>query len=100
MRAQGRDTPPCTVTVTWGRHGQPWFAVRDTGMGIPREQLETIFEPFVQVGRTLNSSREGAGLGLAISRDLAQAMGGNITVTSEIGQGSEFTLTLPVAAGT
>ena len=76
------------------------ITVRDTGLGIPSEQLEAIFEPFVQVGRTLSSSREGAGLGLAISRDLARAMGGNITVTSEVGQGSEFTLTLPVAAGT
>ena len=69
--------------------------VHDTGIGIPANQLETIFEPFVQVGRTLTAGREGAGLGLAISRDLARAMGGDITVTSTIDVGSEFRLTLP-----
>jgi signal transduction histidine kinase len=70
-------------------------SVRDTGTGIPADQLESIFEPFVQVGRTLTAGREGAGLGLAISRDLARAMGGDITVTSTIDVGSEFRLTLP-----
>lgn len=69
--------------------------VRDTGSGIPADKIEAIFEPFVQVGRTLTSVREGAGLGLAISRDLARAMGGDITVESEVGVGSKFSLTLP-----
>jgi PAS domain S-box-containing protein len=69
--------------------------VRDTGVGIPTDQLDAIFEPFVQVGRTLTAGREGAGLGLAISRDLARAMGGDITVTSTVDIGSEFRLTLP-----
>jgi PAS domain S-box-containing protein len=69
--------------------------VRDTGSGIPDDKLEAVFEPFVQVGRTLTSTREGAGLGLAISRDLARAMGGDITLKSEVGVGSEFTLLLP-----
>jgi PAS domain S-box-containing protein len=69
--------------------------VRDTGSGIPADQLEAIFEPFVQVGRTLTATREGAGLGLAISRDLARAMGGDITVNSTLDVGSTFTLTLP-----
>ena len=72
--------------------------VRDTGSGIPAEKLDAIFEPFVQVGRTLTSTREGAGLGLAISRDLARAMGGEVTVKSTLGAGSEFTLTLPAGS--
>jgi PAS domain S-box-containing protein len=69
--------------------------VRDTGSGIPAEKLEPIFEPFVQVGRSLTAPAEGTGLGLAISRDLARAMGGDITVESTVGKGSEFRVTLP-----
>jgi signal transduction histidine kinase/type II secretory pathway pseudopilin PulG len=71
--------------------------VRDTGMGIPEDRLRSIFEPFVQAGRALNRTHEGVGLGLAISRDLARAMGGDITVESEVGRGSVFTVTLPSA---
>jgi len=71
------------------------LTVLDTGSGIPKDKLEAIFDPFVQVGRTLTSSREGAGLGLAISRDLARGMGGDITVDSRVGVGSEFKLSLP-----
>ncbi len=70
-------------------------AVSDTGMGIPADHLEKIFEPFVQVGRSLSQAQEGTGLGLAISRDLAGGMGGDIVVTSEPQKGSRFTLTLP-----
>ena len=71
--------------------------VGDTGIGIPAERLERIFEPFVQVGRSLSSPLEGSGLGLAISRDLARAMGGSLEVRSEMGVGSTFTLALPAA---
>jgi PAS domain S-box-containing protein len=71
------------------------LSVRDTGIGIAPDQLERIFEPFVQVGRSLTSTREGTGLGLAISRDLARAMGGDIRVESALGVGSTFTLRLP-----
>ena len=71
--------------------------VRDTGIGIPAERLEQVFEPFVQLGRTLSSRNEGTGLGLAISRELARAMGGDLTVESRVGQGSAFTLVLPRA---
>ncbi len=68
-------------------------AVADTGRGIAAEHLSRIFEPFVQVGRQLNG--EGVGLGLAISRDLAHAMNGDLTVRSKRGKGAVFTLTLP-----
>jgi len=69
--------------------------VRDTGIGVPRDKLDTIFEPFVQLERNQLHGRAGAGLGLAISRDLARAMNGELTVESEVGQGSTFTLSLP-----
>ena len=82
------------------------IAVADTGIGIPADQMESIFEPFVQVGRSLSSGTEGAGLGLAISRSLASMMSGELTVESTKGVGSRFTLWLladghtgPVAAG-
>jgi PAS domain S-box-containing protein len=68
--------------------------VVDTGVGIPADKLDSIFEPFVQVGRGFTSTHEGVGLGLAISRDLARAMGGDLTVKSAIDEGSTFELTL------
>ena len=75
------------------------IVVTDSGRGIPSDQLERIFEPFVQVGRRLNSSvgDEGVGLGLAISRSLAEGMNGTLTVESQMGEGSSFTLRLPRA---
>jgi PAS domain S-box-containing protein len=69
--------------------------VSDTGIGIPADQLDRIFEPFVQVRADLTRTAEGTGLGLAISRDLARGMGGDLTVESTPGTGSTFTLTLP-----
>ena len=72
--------------------------VTDTGPGIDQEQLPVIFEPFVQGDRALNRPNEGVGLGLAISRDLARGMAGDVTVTTELGVGSTFTLVLPRAA--
>jgi PAS domain S-box-containing protein len=72
-----------------------WISVRDSGVGISPENLAMIFEPFMQIGRSLASPKEGTGLGLAISRDLARAMKGDLTAESEEGVGSTFTLTLP-----
>jgi PAS domain S-box-containing protein len=70
--------------------------VSDTGIGLAGDHLEKVFEPFVQVGGGV-SSDEGVGLGLSISRDLARGMGGDITVRSELGVGSRFTVILPAA---
>ena len=69
--------------------------VRDTGRGIQADQRDRIFEPFVQGETPLTRTSEGTGLGLAISREFARAMGGDITVESEPGRGSVFTLVLP-----
>ena len=71
------------------------FHVRDTGRGIPTEDLDTIFEPFVQGETTLAKRMEGTGLGLSISRKLARDMGGDVFVQSTIGEGSTFTVVLP-----
>lgn len=73
--------------------------VRDTGRGIPADRVAQIFEPFVQVGRNADEARQGIGLGLAISRQLARNMSGDICVESTDGLGSVFTLELPRAAG-
>jgi PAS domain S-box-containing protein len=70
------------------------FEVRDTGRGIAPEKLEMIFEPFVQVNKQFTRD-EGVGLGLAISRDLARMMRGELTAESELESGSVFTLVLP-----
>ena len=74
-------------------------SVSDVGAGIPSEKLETIFEPFVQLTAGLADRRHGVGLGLAISRDLARAMGGDLAVESTVGIGSRFSLSLPLARG-
>ena len=74
------------------------ISVRDTGCGIPPEHFARIFDPFVQVDRNRIETRQrGVGLGLAISRELVQAMGGELSVTSEVGVGSVFTIALPSA---
>jgi signal transduction histidine kinase len=84
-----------TISVFVSRaEGMACVNVRDNGVGIPADRQEAVFEPFVQVGRSLSWPAEGTGLGLAISRDLARSMGGDLTVTSEAGQGSTFTLCL------
>ncbi len=71
--------------------------VSDTGIGIAREKLEPIFEPFIQLKQGLTDRESGVGLGLAISRDLARAMNGELSAESKEGKGSQFTLSLPRA---
>jgi len=71
--------------------------VSDEGPGIPAPKLGEIFDPFVQLATGLSDRRGGVGLGLAISRDLARAMNGDLTVESTVGAGSRFTLELPRA---
>ena len=72
------------------------IAIRDSGRGIPADQIRSIFEPFIQVDRRLvNESQQGVGLGLAISRELARGMGGDLEAESTMGTGSVFYLTLP-----
>lgn len=73
------------------------ISVSDTGAGISAEKLDRVFDPFVQAERRLNQPVQGVGLGLAISRDLAKAMNGDITVESTVGKGSTFTISLPRA---
>jgi signal transduction histidine kinase len=86
-----------SVTCDAGEQaGTVAVCVADTGVGIAGVLLEKVFEPFVQVGAPV-SPDEGVGLGLWISRDLARAMGGELSVRSELDQGSVFILTLPAA---
>ena len=91
-RTGGRVSATCgasadTVTIQ----------VSDTGIGIAVEKHESIFEPFIQLRESLSDRESGVGLGLAISRDLARAMSGDLTVESVVGKGSRFTLSLPRA---
>jgi signal transduction histidine kinase len=74
------------------------LSVSDTGIGIPSDKFEAIFEPFVQLKDGLTDRGQGVGLGLAISRHLARAMNGDLTVESTLGKGARFTLSLPRAS--
>jgi PAS domain S-box-containing protein len=103
----GRVTVQCDlVPAGESPHGdaagqsQIVIQVQDTGRGISADKLATIFEPFVQIDRRGTvESQQGVGLGLAISRDLARAMDGELSVVSTFGAGSTFTLTLPAVVG-
>lgn len=73
------------------------LTIEDTGIGIPENALETIFQEFKQVDETAARKRIGTGLGLPITKHLIERHGGSVSVTSEMGKGSSFTLTLPIA---
>ena len=75
--------------------------VKDSGVGVRPVDIDRVFEPFVQIDRHLTSAKQqGVGLGLSISRELARAMRGDLTLQSTEGVGSTFTLTLPIASET
>jgi CheY-like chemotaxis protein len=79
--------------------GRPWvlYRVTDTGIGMTPEQVAKLFEPFAQADRSTTRKFGGTGLGLAITRRFCQMMGGDVTVESELGKGSAFTIRLPLA---
>jgi len=83
-----------------GGDGDAWleFRVQDSGIGMTPEQLGKLFEAFVQADASIASRFGGTGLGLAISRKLCRLMGGDVTVASEYGKGTTFTVRLPAAA--
>jgi two-component system, OmpR family, sensor histidine kinase SenX3 len=93
--ADGRS--PVTITV---REGDGWadVIVRDRGIGIPQHDLERVFERFYRVDKARSRGTGGTGLGLAIVRNVARAHGGEVMVTSREGEGSTFTLRLPLVS--
>jgi signal transduction histidine kinase len=90
-------TPPrghITLRTTLPAPGRATIGVRDTGVGMSAEQAGLVFEPYIQFDNRLTQQEKGTGLGMPISRELARGMGGDLTVESELGRGTEFFLTL------
>ena len=96
-----RGTISVTVTGTPVSEGvtRVQFDVTDSGVGIPPEKLQAIFDKFVQADQSISRRFGGSGLGLAICKSLAELMHGDISIASEVGRGSTFTLTIPLEAG-
>lgn len=89
--------PGGSVDIEWRAEDDALLIrIRDTGCGIPKDRIEQIFEPFVQLHAPGSLPTGGTGLGLPISRDLARAMGGDVRATSTLGVGSVFTVSLPL----
>ncbi len=84
--------------VEEGNERKIHFAIRDTGIGIPPDKIDKIFEPFTQVERVISRKRDGVGLGLAISKRLVELMGGKVSVESIPGQGTTFHFTIRAEA--
>jgi signal transduction histidine kinase len=90
-------TPRGEIRVTAQSNAPGWitFAVIDTGIGIARESLSSLFQDFSQVESPMQKYYRGTGLGLSLSRRLAELLGGSVSVESELGRGSTFTVTIP-----
>ena len=82
------------VTVS-AQDGHTVLEVKDTGIGIPGEEQEAVFERFIRSSQVISGKQDGLGLGLAIVREYVSAMGGKITLSSEVGNGSSFTVWMP-----
>jgi signal transduction histidine kinase len=86
------------TVVTQSAKGMVWIEVTDTGTGIPVGQLARMFEEFEQIDNSRTRTGEGTGIGLPLSKGLAETMGGNLWLTSREGRGTTFHLRLPLAA--
>jgi signal transduction histidine kinase len=73
------------------------FAVADTGIGIQPQHVTTLFQDFVQVDAPIQKRLRGTGLGLSLSKKLADVLGGHVAVTSDVGRGSTFSVTIPLS---
>ncbi|MDF1551545.1 MAG: HAMP domain-containing sensor histidine kinase [Deferrisomatales bacterium] len=89
-----------SVTVSGENGSRPYLAVSDTGVGIPAEHLDQIFERFYRVDKVRSRGNGGVGLGLAIAREIARLHGAELTVESRVGEGSRFELRVKAAEGT
>ncbi|MFA7563615.1 MAG: ATP-binding protein, partial [Methanoculleus sp.] len=90
------NEPPVEVWIEYASSNENhYIMVRDNGIGIPRGDIESIFEPFYTGGSSQEHNGGKAGLGLPVANKYVQLHGGDITVTSEVGKGSTFTIRIP-----
>ena len=82
--------------AAWKENGSLKLVISDTGIGIPTEALNDIFEEFHQTDLSRARGYSGTGLGLAIVKRIVNLLGGDVAVESEVGKGSRFTVTLPI----